>query len=216
MMRKGFILSILVLGALSAAMALESVNSREIPDSLDFQSFGSSTARNMQHLNDVVGECANILSSTENADAIDVNKVTADTLVSSLSNLSGVTTLSPKFDSILVNTDGSETVTAALTGQLFVATKSDGATTYTLPDASAATDGCVWVFMQSANQNLVVTATTADNNDFVADNVATSDQVSCATASHLIGAGVVVYGANSKYFAYALNTECPLTVEAAD
>ena len=209
-----------VLGILSivfAASALEAVNGRELPDSTDFTSSGNSTMRAMQHINDVVGKLAAILPSTEGADAINVDSATITTATIATLNTTGVSTIQMKYDSVLTNTDGSETVTAAQTGSLLVATKSDGATTFTLPDPSAATVGCVWTFIQTANQNLVVTSATADNNAFVADAVATSDQVSCATASHLIGSGIVVIGISAtQYFATERNAECPLTVEAAD
>lgn len=209
-MKKIFAL-LLCIGSFANVFALKTVNGREIPESEDFSTFGSSFQNKIAHYDSILTETANLMGATVGGDDIDVDEATITT-----ANITGILTGNLKHDSIVVNTDGAETVTAAQTGALFVSTKSDGATTYTLPDATSAINGCIWTFFQTADQNMVVTATTADNNDFVADAVATSDQVSAETASHKIGSGIVVYGANSKYYAFALNPECPLTVEAAD
>lgn len=118
---------------------------------------------------------------------------------------------------VLTNTDASETLTAAQSGTFVVCTAAGGATTITLPDPSASTVGCVFYVMQTANQNAVITCTTADSNAIVADAVATSDQVSLATANHKIGAVAMVVGISAtKWLATSLSPTCPLTVEAAD
>lgn len=117
-----------------------------------------------------------------------------------------------------INTDatGAVAVTNADTGELFVATKSDGATTYTLDDPSANTVGCVFYFMQTADQAMNVVPTTADGNSIVANGVATSDKVSIETADHKVGGGICVVGISAtKWFAYAMGG-ATMTVEAAD
>ena len=212
--------AVLLIASISVNAQIHKVNGREIPQKEAFTGTGASFQNSMDQIDTLLTEVADILYSTEGADGIDVDSAsitTATITTATIGTLSGVTSMMPKLDSVLVNTDGSETLTAAQSGILVVATKSDGATTVTLPDASASTVGCVFYVIQSANQNLVVTSTTADNNGFIADAVATSDQVSCETADHKIGSGVMIVGVDANsYAAFALNTECPLTVEAAD
>lgn len=128
-----------------------------------------------------------------------------------------VTPLYYKFGTVVTNTDASETLSAAQSGALVVATAAGGATTITIPDASAATVGVIYYIMQTADQNLVVTATTADSNDLVCDGVATSDNVTISTAGHKIGAGMIVIGISAtKWYVGGLNPESVLTPEAAD
>jgi hypothetical protein len=135
--------------------------------------------------------------------------------------ISGVTLAAVRQPVTIYNADGSETVDATMSGTTIVATKSDGATTVTIPNPDAATVGVVYEVLQTADQNLVVICTTADSNGIIADNVATSDQVSLATASHLIGGGIRLIGIQTaastyKWFATAMSPTEPLTVEAAD
>jgi hypothetical protein len=118
---------------------------------------------------------------------------------------------------IVTNTDGSETLTVAQTGALVVCTKSDGTTTITLPNPGATTVGVVYTILQTADRQVDIVPTTANGNSIVADNVATSDKASLATASHLIGAGALVLGISAtKWLITAMSPTCPLTVEAAD
>lgn len=113
-----------------------------------------------------------------------------------------------------INTDGSETLDATMSGQTFIATKSDGATTFTIPTATAATVGVMYYLIQTAAQDLVVTGTTADQ--IVSDGEASADYVTISTASHQIGAGMIVIGIQtgaSTYMWYVggLNPESVLT-----
>ncbi len=50
----------------------------------------------------------------------------------------------------ILNTDGSETLDATMSGKMCIASKADGATTITIPDPSAATVGIVYYIMQTA------------------------------------------------------------------
>jgi len=128
--------------------------------------------------------------------------------------VSGVLSANPRFATVIVNTDESETLTADQSGAIVTF---DGAGTATIPDASAATIGVVYYLIQTADANLTVTSTTANNNSFVCDHVATSDAVSLSTASHLIGSGMIVIGISAtKWYVGALNPEEYLTPEAAD
>lgn len=128
--------------------------------------------------------------------------------------VSGVLSANLRAATVVVNTDESETLTAAQSGAFVTF---DGAGTATLPDPSAATIGVVWYLLQTADADLIVTATSADNNAFVADNVATSDAVTLTGAGHKIGSGMMVIGISAtQYFVMALNAESELTPEAAD
>jgi hypothetical protein len=130
---------------------------------------------------------------------------------------SGIVTGGFKLLAPVVNTDGSETLTWGQSGQMIVATKSDGATTITLPDPLEAAIGVYYYIVQTADQNLVLTTVTADNNAFVCDGVATSDNVTISTTSHKIGAGMfVVCISETQYYVGGLNPESVLTPEAAD
>jgi hypothetical protein len=115
---------------------------------------------------------------------------------------------------VVVNTDESETLTAAQSGAIVTF---DGAGTATIPDPSAATVGVIYYLLQTADAELIVTATTADNNAFVCDNVATSDAITYGGASHLIGGGMIVIGISAtQWYVGSLNGEGTLTPEAAD
>lgn len=130
---------------------------------------------------------------------------------------SGVITGGFKHLAPIANTDASETLTAAQTGAFVVCSNAAGSTTITIPDASAATVGVIYYIVQTADQNLIVTATTANNNSIVCDGVATSDNVTISTASHKIGAGMIVIGISStQWYIGGLNPESVLTPEAAD
>lgn len=110
---------------------------------------------------------------------------------------------------VIVNTDESETVTAAQSGAIITF---DGAGTLTLPDASAATVGCRYTAIQTANTALTVTATTAASNSFVCDGNATADNVTITTSAHLIGAGMTIVGISAtQWYVGALNPEAVLT-----
>ena len=96
-------------------------------------------------------------------------------------------------------------------------TAAGGATTVTIPDPSASTVGVIYYIIQTADQNLIVTATTANGNSMVCDGVATSDNVTISTASHKIGAGMIIIGISAtQWYVGGLNPESLLTPEAAD
>ncbi|TSA57816.1 hypothetical protein D4R42_00820 [bacterium] len=128
--------------------------------------------------------------------------------------VSGVLSANLRVATVVVNTDESETLTAAQSGAIVTF---DGAGTATIPDASAATIGVVYYLLQTADNELIVTSTTANNNSFVCDNVATSDLVTYGGVGHLIGGGMIVKGISAtKWFVGSLNGEGTLTPEAAD
>lgn len=134
---------------------------------------------------------------------------------------SGVQTAGIIQPASIYNSDGSETLDATMSGKTVVCTKSDGTTTITIPVPAAGTVGVVYEIVQTADRQVDVVCTTADSNGIVADGVATSDQVSLATASHLIGGGIRLIGIQTaastyKWFATAMSPTEPLTVEAAD
>jgi hypothetical protein len=115
---------------------------------------------------------------------------------------------------VIVNTDESETLSSAQSG---VVVTTDGAATVTIPDPSAATIGVIYYILQTADDNLIITATTANSNSIVCDGVATSDAVTISTASHKIGAGMIVIGISAtQWYVGGLNPESVLTPEAAD
>ncbi len=145
------------------------------------------------------------------------NGETIDNATDGIIAVSGVLKASTRFATIVANTNGAETLDATQSGVLVIASKADGATTITIPDPSAATVGVVYYLMQTANQSLVVTATTANSNSIVCDGVATSDNVTISTAGHLIGAGMIVIGISAtQWYVGGLNPESLLTPEAAD
>jgi hypothetical protein len=75
----------------------------------------------------------------------------------------------------------------------------------------------IYHIVQTANQNLVLTCATANSNGIVCDGVATSDNVTISTASHLIGAGMIVIGISAtQWYVGGLNPESLLTPEPAD
>lgn len=203
-MKKLFAIVLACLIMAPGAYAIKLTNGRKVPEATDLRPLGHAA----DMIEDLLTETANALGSTVDGDDLEVDAITT----------SGLATLEyMKYGNVVSNTSGADTVTAAETGSIFVATKSDGATTFTLPAPSASTVGVVYRFVQTADQNLVVIGATADNNAIVADGVATTDQVSCATSSHKIGSGVLVIGISAtKWAAFAMNSECPLTVEAAD
>ena len=118
---------------------------------------------------------------------------------------------------VLTDATGTKALTAAQTNCVLYCTYASGATTVTIPDPSAATIGVIYYVIQTANQNLVLTATSANSNSIVCDGVATSDNVTISTSSHKIGAGMIVIGISAtQWYVGALNPASPLTPEAAD
>lgn len=118
---------------------------------------------------------------------------------------------------VLTDATGTKSLASTDANCVLFVTKSDGATTVTIPDPSAATVGVIYYIIQTADQNLVLTATSANSNSLVCDGVATSDNVTISTASHKIGAGMIVIGISAtQWFVGGLNPESLLTPEAAD
>jgi hypothetical protein len=116
--------------------------------------------------------------------------------------------------SVVTNTDESETLDAT---QANCIVTTDGAATITIPNPSAATVGVIYYVCQTADANLIITCTTANSNAIICDGVATTDAVTISTASHLIGAGVIIMGISAtKWWIGGLNPEALLTPEAAD
>lgn len=145
------------------------------------------------------------------------NAETISNTTDGIVEISGVTKAGLKIPAPILNTDGSETLDATMSGKMCVSSKSDGATTWTIPDPSAATVGVIYYIMQTADQDLILTATTADSNSIVCDGVATSDSVTISTVSHKIGSGMIVIGISAtQWYVGGLNPESVLTPEAAD
>jgi hypothetical protein len=152
-----------------------------------------------------------------NTDKFTVAGATGNTVIAGTLAVTGVATAGVKLPAAVLNTDGSETLTAAQSGKMIVASKADGTTTVTLPDPGATTVGVVYYILQTADQSLVVDLTTADGNSIVCDGVATADAVTISTASHKIGAGMIVIGISAtQWYIGGLNPESVLTPEAAD
>ena len=128
--------------------------------------------------------------------------------------ISGVLSANLRGATVIVNTDESETLTTAQSGAIVTF---DGAGTATIPDPSAATIGVIYYLLQTTDANLIVTCTTADNNAFVCNGVATSDNVTISEAGHKIGSGMMIIGISAtQWYVGGLNPESILTPEAAD
>ena len=158
---------------------------------------------------------------TDAATIIDTNganlTISGTAAITGAASVTGVLSCQTQYSDVTTIATDTATLSIAHTGGLFVATLASGATTVTIPDPSASTVGVVYYLMQTVDQNLAVRPVTANGNSLVADGVATSDLVTCQTAGHKIGSGLRVVGISAtKWFVSALNSECPLTVEAAD
>jgi hypothetical protein len=113
--------------------------------------------------------------------------------------------------------DGDTTLTAAHSGRFVISTHASGTTTVTIPDPGSTTVGVIYYILQTADQNLVVTAATANGNSIVCDGVATSDNVTISAENHKIGAGMIVIGISAtQWYVGGLNPESVLIPEAAD
>jgi hypothetical protein len=100
----------------------------------------------------------------------------------------------------IVNTDGSEDLTAAQSGTWVIATKADGATTVGLPAAASTAAGTWFRISQTADQNLKISATAGDNTDsLITLNSADSDYVTYDQAGQKIGATCIVVATGSKW-----------------
>lgn len=151
-----------------------------------------------------------------NSTALDISTTGAVTGATDIT-ASGVIAGGFKHLTPVTNSDASETLTAAQSGLFVVATAAGGATTITIPDASAATVGVIYYIVQTADQDLILTATTGNSNSIVCDGVATSDSVTISTVGHKIGSGMFVIGISAtKWYVGGLNPESVLTPEAAD
>lgn len=100
------------------------------------------------------------------------------------------------------------TVTEADSGTWFTTYGDSDAINFTLP--TNAKKGLVYFFWQSVDQNLTVTAGTADTlvtfNDLAADSVAAS------TSSQKIGALFIVFADGNKFHAACLSNGTTMTV----
>jgi len=120
-----------------------------------------------------------------------------------------------------INTDGTQTLTAGQSGIVLVCTYASGGTTVTLPEGTASIEGVIYYIVQTAAQDVVITTATANNNDFVADAVATSDNVTLTGSGHQIGNAAMVIGTQVSSTAYrwvvcGMNPEATVTPEGAD
>jgi hypothetical protein len=79
----------------------------------------------------------------------------------------------------------------------------------------------IYYIVQTAAQDVVITTATADNEDFVADAVATSDNVTLTGSGHQIGNVAMVIGTQTaastwKWVVAGMNPEATVTAEADD
>lgn len=118
---------------------------------------------------------------------------------------------------VLTDNTGTKALAATDANCVLLCSYGSGATTVTIPDPSASTVGVIFYVVQTANQNLVVTCTTANSNGIVCDGVATTDNVTISTSSHKIGGGMIIIGLSAtQWYIGGLNPASPLTPEAAD
>ena len=120
-----------------------------------------------------------------------------------------------------INTDGTQTLTAGQSGIVLVCTYASGGTTVTLPEGTASIEGVIYYIVQTAAQDVVLTTATADNNDFIADAVATSDNVTLTGSGHQVGNAAMVIGVQDGASSWAwvvcgMNPEATVTPESAD
>lgn len=173
----------------------------------------STTMLNISNASGTVTTGVDINGSLTN-DIVLQNDETINNSTNGTVAISGVLSANQRFATVIVNTDESETLTAAQSGAIVTF---DGAGTAIIPDPSVATIGVVYYLLQTADADLIVTATTPTGDSFVADNVATSDNVTLTGAGHKMGSGMMVIGISAtKWFVMALNAESELTPEAAD
>ena len=120
------------------------------------------------------------------------------------------------FRKIVTDATGAVTAGATHWGKVIAATKSDGATTITLPAPSTDLVGAWFEVIQTVDQNLTIIGATANNNAIIADGVLTTDSVVFSTSSHKIGARAFVMCVSATKWFIANASSCTMTVEAAD
>jgi hypothetical protein len=184
------------------------------------------TVVDVTKIENIAGTCTSLLEIARTAGTVTNGLIFTGTMTNHINtdtgtlSIAGVTQAGIRRPADTYDATGTIAVGLTLSGKSIVATYA-GTSTATIVDPTAASVGVVYEFLQTVDQNLVVQATTADCNCFIADNVLTSDKVSLATASHKIGGGIKVIGiqtgaATYKWFATAMSPTEPLTVEAAD
>lgn len=102
------------------------------------------------------------------------------------------------------------TVKLADSGTFFTTYGDAGAIIFTLP--SAIKKGVFYLFAQSTDQNMTVTAGTADT--LITYNNLAADGVACSTGSHKIGAVILVYCDGNKYHAACISGHTFTVVDA--
>lgn len=100
------------------------------------------------------------------------------------------------------------TVTEADSGTLFTTTGDANAINFTLPTNAKA--GLVYFFIQSTNQNLVITAGTADT--LITFNDLEADSVAAQTTNEKIGAFFMVVADGTSFHAACLSNGTTMTV----
>ncbi|HQO98449.1 MAG TPA: hypothetical protein PLF72_11930 [Anaerolineaceae bacterium] len=98
-----------------------------------------------------------------------------------------------------VSKAASYTVLVTDSGTVFDTTGATGAVTFTLPTVTDA-DGCFYMFVNTVNQNMVITSSPADK--MVYDNDAAADSLTASTASHKIGAAIIVVSDGANWLAW--------------
>lgn len=153
----------------------------------------------------------------QTAAGVDTTTITAATGNTSIGGTLAVTGASTiPIVPIVAETTAARTVTSADFGKTITCSYA-GATTITLPNPSAGIVGATFLVAQTVDQNLtIVGGSTADNNNIIADGVATCDNVAFSTGSHKIGAMARVTCISATKWLITNASGCTMTVEAAD
>jgi hypothetical protein len=136
----------------------------------------------------VIGGSLDVVSGGEiDIEAGGALKIAGTAVTSSAAELNQLHGLAVGAGAIVLNTTGAAAIDAASNGKTYVATKADGATTFTLPAPAAGLAGVRVRFVQTANQNLVIDGTADKMVVFGGDG--TSKTATFSTLNELIGAG---------------------------
>lgn len=109
-----------------------------------------------------------------------------------------------KFDKIyheVEEKDSNYNVLPSDAGKLLVGTKAGSGITFTLPPV-ATSKGCMWRFIQTKDQNLVIAGPA---NSIVSKNNATADTVTFSEATEKIGAAAMVICDGSKHYFFNIS-----------
>ena len=91
------------------------------------------------------------------------------------------------------------TCTVNDSGTIFNVTGAEALVTFTLPTVTDA-DGCFYMFVNTVDQNMVITSSPADK--MVYDNDAAADSLTASTSGHKIGAAIIVVSDGANWLAW--------------